>query len=64
MKCLAELLPGLKDPRLQGGMLSIVRCETTPDLRWCKVYISALGQFDQKELIDMMPNLDFKTLAE
>ncbi|MGM9639133.1 MAG: 30S ribosome-binding factor RbfA [Butyricicoccaceae bacterium] len=50
MKCLAELLPGLKDPRLQGGMLSIVRCETTPDLRWCKVYISALGQFDQKEL--------------
>ena len=40
----------VKDPRLQGCMLSIVRCEATPDLRWCKVYVSALGSYDAKEL--------------
>lgn len=50
MKCLAEILPSVKDPRLTGGMLSIIRCEATPDLRWCKVYISAMGDYDLKEL--------------
>ena len=47
---LARLLPTVKDPRLGGGLLSIVRCEVTNDLRWCKVYLSTLGQFDMKEL--------------
>ena len=46
----ARLLPTVKDPRLGGGLLSIVRCEVTNDLRWCKVYLSTLGQFDMKEL--------------
>ena len=50
MKALSEILPTVKDPRLQGCMLSIVRCEATPDLRWCKVYISVLGSYDAKEL--------------
>ncbi|MBQ1270644.1 MAG: 30S ribosome-binding factor RbfA [Clostridia bacterium] len=50
MKCLAEILPTVKDPRLQGCMLSVLRCETTPDLRWCKVFISVLGQYNEKEL--------------
>ena len=50
MRELARLLPTLKDPRLGGGLLSIVRCEVTNDLRWCKVYLSTLGQFDMKEL--------------
>lgn len=50
MKALSEILPTVKDPRLQGCMLSIVRCEATPDLRWCKVYVSALGSYDAKEL--------------
>ena len=50
MKALSEFLPTVKDPRLQGCMLSIVRCEATPDLRWCKVYISVLGSYDAKEL--------------
>lgn len=50
MKALSEILPTVKDPRLQGCMLSIVRCEATPDLRWCKVYVSALGSYDPKEL--------------
>ncbi len=50
MRELARLLPTVKDPRLDGGLLSIVRCEVTNDLRWCKVYLSTLGQFDMKEL--------------
>ena len=50
MRELARLLPTVKDPRLCGGLLSIVRCEVTNDLRWCKVYLSTLGQFDMKEL--------------
>ena len=50
MRELARLLPTVKDPRLGGGLLSIVRCEVTNALRWCKVYLSTLGQFDMKEL--------------
>ena len=50
MRVLAELLPTVKDPRLQGGLLSIVRCEVTNDLRWCKVYVSVLGPCDPKDL--------------
>lgn len=50
MRVLAQLLPTVKDPRLAGGLLSIIRCEVTNDLRWCKVYISVLGECDRKEL--------------
>jgi len=50
MRALAELLRGVKDPRVQRAMLSVIRCEVTNDLRWCKVYISALGNVDQKDL--------------
>ena len=50
MRELARLLPTVKDPRLGGGLLSIVRCEVTNDLRWCKVYLCTLGQFDMNEL--------------
>ena len=47
---LASLLRQVKDPRVQqGDLLSIVRCETTGDLRYCKVYLSVLGEVDEKE---------------
>ena len=39
---LSELLRGLKDPRVQNTMISITRVETTPDLRYAKVYASFL----------------------
>ena len=38
---LAALIRGLKDPRVQG-MISVTGVETTPDLRYAKVYISVL----------------------
>lgn len=50
MRCLAQALPNAKDPRLRGVMLSVLRCDTSADLRWCKVHISALGPVDEKEL--------------
>lgn len=41
---LAALLRNLKDPRVQNTMISITRVETTPDLRYAKVYASFLEE--------------------
>ena len=49
-KELASLLRNLKDPRVSGTMTSITHVETTPDLRWCKVYVSFLEEDKAKEL--------------
>ena len=43
-KELAQLIRQLKDPRVQGTMISITRVETTPDLRYTKVYTSFLQE--------------------
>ena len=48
---LAELLRELKDPRVQKTMLSITRVETTPDLRYAKVYVSLLDRSCTKEVL-------------
>ena len=44
------LLRSVKDPGVSQVMLSVVRCEVTNDMRWCRVYLSALGEHDKKEL--------------
>ena len=46
---LAELLRELKDPRVHKTMLSITHVETTPDLRYAKVYVSLLDKEYTKE---------------
>ena len=43
-KELSSLLRTVKDPRVQDTMLSITRVETTPDLRYTKVYVSFLQE--------------------
>ena len=43
-KELSSLLRNLKDPRVQNTMISITRVETTPDLRFAKVYVSFLEE--------------------
>ena len=43
-KELASLIRNLKDPRVQDTMISITRVETTPDLRYTKVYVSFLQE--------------------
>ena len=47
---LSRLLPQVKDPRVrQGELVSITRVDTTGDLRYCKVYLSVLGELNEKE---------------
>ena len=47
---LSRLLPQVKDPRVkQGDLVSITRVDTTGDLRYCKVFISVLGELNEKE---------------
>ena len=41
-KELSSLLRTVKDPRVADTMISITRVETTPDLRYTKVYVSFL----------------------
>ena len=43
-KELSNLLRTVKDPRVQDTMISITRVETTPDLRFTKVYVSFLQE--------------------
>ncbi len=47
---LAAMLPTLKDPRVHG-LISITRVDTTADLRYCKVYVSALEQDSMGQVI-------------
>lgn len=37
----------IKDPRV-GSMTSVIRVETTSDLKYCKVFVSVLGNEDEK----------------
>jgi len=48
-RVLSELLRRVKDPRVQQGMLSVTRVETTGDLRYAKVWLSVLGEVDEKQ---------------
>ncbi len=48
-KELSNLLRTVKDPRIQDVMISITRVETTPDLRWTKVYVSFLQEDKVKD---------------
>ncbi len=48
-KELSALLRTVKDPRVQDVMISITRVETTPDLRYTKVYVSFLQEDKARE---------------
>ena len=47
---LASLLRTVKDPRVHG-LVTITRVETTPDLRFSKLYVSVLDKSDVKEVV-------------
>lgn len=48
---LSRLLRDVKDPRISSqGLLSITSVDTTSDLRYAKVFLSALGLQSEKEL--------------
>jgi ribosome-binding factor A len=40
----------VKDPRI-SAMTSVIRVDTTPDLKYCKAYISVLGSDEEKESV-------------
>ena len=53
-KSLADNLRNVKDPRVAGTMISVTRVETTPDLRYAKVYVSFL---EENKAADAMKGL-------
>ena len=52
---LMDILRKMKDPRISGGMLSIVRIELTNDISHCKIYVSSLeGMEKAKEAVKVL----------
>ncbi len=48
---LSSLMRTLKDPRLQSGLLTITHVDTTPDLRYSRIFVSALNKEQEKEML-------------
>lgn len=48
---LSELLRSVKDPRVREAMLTITHVDTTTDLRYARVYITALDRTGDKGLM-------------
>ena len=48
---LSALLRTVKDPRLQNGLVTITHVDTTSDLRYAKIYISALDKSQEAEVM-------------
>ena len=48
---LANLMRSLKDPRLQSGLLTITHVDTTPDLRYSRIFVSALDKSQEQEMM-------------
>lgn len=50
-KEVSQIIRGeIKDPRV-GAMTSVIRVDTTQDLKYCKIYVSVLGDAAQKESV-------------
>ena len=48
-RVISAKLRDIKDPRVQQGMISVTRVETTGDLRYSKIWLSVLGMENEKE---------------
>jgi ribosome-binding factor A len=48
-RVIAAKLREIKDPRIQQGMISVTRVETTGDLRYSKIWLSVMGLENEKE---------------
>ncbi len=49
LKVLSEDIRTLKDPRLEGTLVSVVHCDVTGDLSYATAYISVLGTEEQQK---------------
>ena len=45
-RAVAEIIRDVKDPRVSGAFISVTGAEVTPDLKYAKIYYSALGVTD------------------
>lgn len=45
------LMHEIRDPRL-GGLLSVTEVDTSPDLRYAKVYVSVMGSEEEKKQVE------------
>ena len=49
---LSTLIRAVKDPRVaDAGMVSVTAVETTPDLKYAKIYVSALNKDSSAQLL-------------
>ena len=48
---LSGLIRALKDPRLQNGLLTVTHVDTTSDLRYARIFVSALDKSKEKEML-------------
>ena len=48
-RVISAKLRDIKDPRVQQGMISVTRVETTGDLRYCKIWLSVMGLENEKD---------------
>lgn len=52
MHAVSEIVRGIKDPRVSEHFVSVIRCEVTPDLKYCKIYYSVLDAKDEENSFD------------
>ena len=50
-KELSSLFRELKDPRVQGGMVTITHVDTTSDLRYARIFVSVLDKAQEKDVV-------------
>ena len=50
-KELSSLFRTLKDPRVQGGMVTITHVDTTTDLRYSRIFVSVLDKSQEKDVL-------------
>jgi len=55
-KELSNLFRSLKDPRVQGGMVTVTHVDTTTDLRYAKIYVSVLDKQQESDVIKGLKN--------
>ena len=50
-KELSTLFRSVKDPRVSGTLLTITHVDTTSDLRYARIYVSAMDKTDEKDFL-------------
>lgn len=48
-KEISAIMREFKDPRVTKGLCSVVAVDITKDLRWCKTYVSVLGDENSRK---------------